>query len=353
MSEEALQLNGNKLIYHTDRLNDWIEGKRINPIYVAFSPSSLCNHSCTFCVYHYKKFEPIYFPLDRFKSLVEELKQAGVRSMFFAGDGEPLLNKNCLEMLRLTKKNGIDVAMNTNGLMANPKYADGLVENLSWIRFSINAGTSETYSKVHRTSPSDFEKVLANVEALVVEKKKRSSKIAIGVQCVLLNENVHEIETLARKVKSIGGDYLAVKPFLKHPKTTWEASLDNKDDVLRDLQNLESLNDDNFMFLLRDGNFQVTERPYKSCLSGEFMIEIDAKGDVYSCGPHIGNDDHRYGNIMRKPFEEMWRSSECIEKIKNIQENLDVSKCMPFCRPDSVNKTLWEIKHPPNHVNFI
>ncbi|WP_127718475.1 radical SAM/SPASM domain-containing protein [Halobacteriovorax sp. HLS] len=349
-----LQLDGNKMLHHLDRVQEWQLGEDIFPIYIAFSPSSLCNHKCNFCVYHYKEFEPIYFPKLQYLSLVDEWKEHRVKSIFFAGDGEPLLNKDSVEMIEYTRASGIDIAMNTNGRLISKSNVKSLVTNLSWIRISLNAGSEDSYGDIHGTSKKDFEVVMNNLQLLVDTKEELKSSITIGVQCVLLDQNKNEIELLAKRLKEIGVSYLSIKPFLKHPGTKFNDVIQDRDKVLARLQKLESLNDDDFMFILRMTNFSNTfKRDYKQCLSGEFMLEIDARGDVYSCGPFIGDKRHCYGNVLADSFETMWNSERKKKVLSYIQNELNVCKCMPFCRPDSVNKFLWELKKPPEHVNFI
>lgn len=349
-----LQLDGNKMLSHLDKVVNWSEDQwGIDPTFIAFSPSSMCNHKCTFCVYHYKEFKPIYFPKDRYFSLVDEWEKMDVKSIFFAGDGDPLLNKDCVEMIRYTKEKGIDIAMNTNARLLNEDKIKSLVKDLSWVRISLNAGTKENYGKIHGTSEKDFDIVLRNIE-LMVKHREKDSDFVIGVQCLLLAENFTEIRDLAKKLKGIGVDYLAIKPFLQHPLIKYSTEIENKEEVLKELKKAESLNDNNFKFVLRETNFKpATKRKYDKCLSGPFMIEIDALGDVYSCGPHIGNKDHLYGNIIDDDFKTMWKSDRRKKVTLDIQNNLDISKCMPFCRPDSVNTFLWEVKNPPMHINFI
>ncbi|MDC1175723.1 radical SAM protein [Bacteriovoracaceae bacterium] len=349
-----LQLDGNKMLKHLDHVTKWNNGELIYPIYIAFSPSSLCNHTCNFCVYHYKKFEPIYFPKDRYFSLVDEWKKLGVKSIFFAGDGEPLLNKGAIEMIAYTRNSGIDISMNTNGIQMTPEKSETLVKSLDWIRISVNGGRN-SYSKVHGTREKDFDRVIDNIVKLVEKKRELGSEIVIGVQCVLLEENKDDIEDLCKLLKKIGVDYFSVKPFLKHPGTEFNSEIKNKNLIIENLLKLERYSDDNFSFLLRENNFKSENfsRPYKKCLSGRFMIEIDARGGVYSCGPYIGEKRHCYGNVLNQSFDEMWKSERCQKVMDYIQNSLDVSKCMPYCRPDSVNSFLWELKNPPQHVNYI
>lgn len=350
-----LQLDGNKLLLHLDRVNAWQRGELISPIYIAFSPTSYCNHHCIFCVYHYKDFKPIFFPLDRYESLTQEWKQQGVRSVFFAGDGDPLLNKNCHEMVEETKKAGIDIALNTNGRLLSDKNIAIFVRDLSFIRLSVNAGTKESYSHIHGCSGNDFEAVMENIRKLVEEKKRTGSQIIIGVQCVLLNQNKKEIHILAEKVKALGVDYIAIKPFLKHPEIKFDDHIEGLPSLLDELNRYgEKISNEKFQFTLRKTLFlEKFERGYKSCLSTDFMIEVDANGDVYSCGPYIGNDLHKLGNIMNQSFQKLWESEEADHVRRHIRNEVDVSKCMPFCRPNSVNESLWQMKNPPSHVNYI
>ena len=141
---------------------------------------------------------------------------------------------------------------------------------------------------------------------------------------------------------------------MQHPGIKFTNSIDNLAEKLKDLNKLTSLNTDEFKFNLRENLFfKDTKRTYCKCLSAPFMIEVDAKGDVYNCGPHLGDKDHCFGNILNQSFKELW-ASEQKKKVQYFIENeVDVNKCMPFCRPDSVNKFLWEIKNPPLHTNFI
>jgi hypothetical protein len=36
-----------------------------------------------------------------------------------------------------------------------------------------------------------------------------------------------------------------------------------------------------------------------------------------------------------------------------VEKKLDVSRCRVNCRMDEINRYLWDLKSPPEHVNFI
>jgi hypothetical protein len=59
------------------------------------------------------------------------------------------------------------------------------------------------------------------------------------------------------------------------------------------------------------------------------------------------------GNIYKNTFKQIWESEKHKKLLRFANEKLDSGKCRVNCRMDEVNRYLWELKHPPAHVNFI
>ena len=47
------RIDSHKLIYHPERVADWMAGNNIYPICMEISPSSSCNHRCQICAFDY------------------------------------------------------------------------------------------------------------------------------------------------------------------------------------------------------------------------------------------------------------------------------------------------------------
>lgn len=362
---KKLTLEGNKLLHHLDRLEPWLEGREIYPLYALVSPSLTCNQSCSFCVYRYlDRRRPRFLEASVLAPVLREMGGCGVRGMLFSGEGEPLLNRECADMVEAAAAAGIDTALNTNGALFSRGVRDRMLPLLTWIRFSVDAGDAATYSLVHGTPKAEFRKVLGIIEAAASEAARLPEPPTLGVQFLLLRENIESLPALAGILASIGVDYLAVKPFLKHPRILANGLSSRREAGIsvypynpyidETLSAAESASTGEFEVMIRREAFRGAEgRSYKTCPGADFLFEIDSAGNLIPCGPLMGEPEFFYGNIHDAGFREIWSGEKCRSLRKRLREEFDVGGCMPGCRNDSVNRFLWGLRHPPSHLNFI
>ena len=95
--------------------------------------------------------------------ILEEAKNEGSVSVGLFATGEPFLNKDLENYIKFAKKIGYEyIFINTNGAAATLKrMQNAIASGLDSIKFSINAGTKETYKKIH--GKDDFERVIKNL----------------------------------------------------------------------------------------------------------------------------------------------------------------------------------------------
>ena len=354
---DKYKIDSHKLIYHVDRVSEWLNSKNIYPIYMELSPIGSCNHRCVFCGLDFMGYKPNKLSLDILKKRLPEFSKNGIKSIMYAGEGEPFLHKNMIDIIHLTKQNNIDVAITTNGSLLKPQTTREILSDCSWIKVSINAGTPETYSKIHRTNASDFNKVIDNLKYAADYRRNNNLKCTLGMQLILLPEVENEIETLAKKAKSIGMDYLVIKPYSQHPQSITDEYKNinyNRYEYLS--QKLDKYNSDDFSVIFRldamdkwDNSF----KGYEKCLGLPFWSYIDAEGNVWGCSMFLNNDKFLYGNINNNTFEEIWSGEKRKKSLEYVKDKHCINKCRINCRMDNINKYLWDLKHPINHVNFI
>lgn len=349
-------IDGHKMHYHPDRVHLWKEGDKsqVFPIYVEISPVGHCNHRCTFCAVDYIGYKVRKIETERFKIIISDMAKHGVKSVMFAGEGEPLLHPDLPEIIKHTKECGIDVAITTNGVALTGKFIEGCLDYITWVKVSCNAGNKEDYARVHQTKEGDWYKVWDNLQRAV----KKGSGCTIGVQALLLPDNAGGIEGLVQKAKEVGLAYTVIKPYSQHKKsitrTYEEVTYDQYVDTLVELEKYSS---PGYQVVARRQSMESwdsKERRYQKCYSTPYMwAYIMATGDVYGCSAYLLDERFKYGNINEATFSEVWLGEKRRKSMEYVENELCIEECRVNCRMNKVNQYLWDLKHKTDHVNFI
>jgi hypothetical protein len=205
----------------------------------------------------------------------------------------PAAQKNKRHVVEATKAAGIDVSFTTDATVVNAEFIDRSLPLTSWMKVSINAGTEETYAKVHRTKEKDFQRVIGNLKQAVAAKRAKNLNCVIGVQALLLPENAHEMEQLAQICRDeAGSDYLVIKPYSQHmfSDTRLYQGIDYSAHMAL-AEQLQKLNTDDFHVVFRENTMKKTTQTddrYSKCNATPFFwAYIMADGDVYGCSAYL------------------------------------------------------------------
>ncbi len=354
---DKYRIDSHKLLYHVPRVNDWLNSKLVYPIYMEVSPSGSCNHRCTFCALDFMGYQKRYLDAAVLIERLSEMGNLGLKSIMYGGEGEPLMHKQIAEIINYTKKSGIDVALTTNAVLLSESLTEEIFGSMDWMKVSIGGATSVTYAKIHRTKPDDFDTVINNLSYAVRIKREKGYKCTLGMQILLLPENRHEIITLAEMARDIGMDYLVVKPYSQHPLSKIERYKDIKyNEYLTLSDSLSKFNTKDFNVIFRIHTMKKWDNSMKNyvrCLALPFWSYIDSGGNVWGCSAYLGDERFLYGSIYENSFKEIWEGGKRRRSLAWVEKELDVKQCRVNCRMDEVNKYLWELKHPPEHANFI
>lgn len=351
---EDIKIDSHKLMYHPWEVSRWLQGENIYPIEMEISPSGSCNHRCTFCAVDYLGYKPVLLDSKMILENITHMQRNGLKSVICSGEGEPLINKNMPDMANQMKTLGVDVAMSSNGVLFSKEIAKDCLSSFTWIRFSIAAIEEELYHTIHRGKRGDLEKVLHNISDAVDLKRKYNGSTTLGVQCLLIPENQHQIIKMAKILEEIGVDYFTIKPYSQHTQSNNHLNF-NYENLLSMEKELKNLQTDQFKIYFRANAMKKvnTEKEYDNCYGLPFMVHIDARGNVWSCINFIGKEEFCYGNLYEESFESIWNS----EKRKNIIQKyaaMNINKvCREACRLDEINEYLCDLRNPGNHVNFI
>lgn len=185
--------------------------RNIDPIpkNILFEPINRCSHRCFFCgvkdmtrVKHMLEYE-----LNC--ALLDQAYDMGVRSAGFYGCGEPLLVPDIHERIAYAVKRGYQYTyITTNGSVRDATVFGRLLDaGIRSIKFSINAGTAESYRKVH--GRDDFDQVMQNIEYLAnMIEQREGEKVLLSVSMVDSVYSGPETDMLRDRIKGFVNDFV-------------------------------------------------------------------------------------------------------------------------------------------------
>lgn len=341
MSEQLRAVfSQNKILKHADKIDNWKKGKLETIVTTEIDLTNDCNSNCPRCAGG--RNNKVYLKTNQVFSLIDQLAEIEVKGITLTGGGEPLLHRNLNKIIEYISQHEIDIGIMTNGLLFRNNAMETILDNCLWCRISLDAGTKEMYQQTHGTAGNSFKKVVNNVRKLTELKKERNSDCTIGVGYLTGEQTIDEIEKFVSLSKSLEVDYCQLRPF----------HYDNSIPIKEHLKKIENLKDDKFNILTSEHKYErigEEKRPYDKCYGCNFVAVVTADYNVTFCCHSRGNSKYTLGNLSKNTFREIWAS----EKRKEVMDSIDVHKCIPFCREDTINKILWDIKQENPHSNFL
>ena len=348
-----IDVDSHKLIYHPERVAQWMNTGDCPPIYVEIGLTNRCNHRCIFCALDWMEKKPVFINADILKERLTEMRQYGLKSVMFAGEGEPLLHPRAAEIIEHAYNTGLDVSLSTNGVFFTPDIAERILPCLSWIRISVDAASPEVHLQIHKGKESDFLTIHSNIVEATRIKNTYQYSVTIGVQLVIIPENVSEIISFTRIFAESGVDNVQIKPYSQHPLSRNRFYLDPQS-LAGIEEEVRSFNQENFQVLFRSGTIDrlLEERNYDTCYGLSFYTLIEADGSVIPCNLFHENREYTHGNIIDHSFTDVWEGLQRKAVLNKLNDE-GIVNCREICRLDPVNRYLHTLKHPHPHVNFI
>lgn len=375
--------DGCKMIYHQDRLEDYLMGYRITPVTIDMGIHKGCNVKCVYCYGVKQGKSAEYIPTDRLLLLAEDARKFSIRSIAIIGDGEPTLNKGLYPFVEALRDSNVDCGVATNGLLLDMSKLRTLTKNATWIRFNISG--VENYDWVMGAPKGSFKKFEEVIQQAVYQGK--TNGCTIGLQMVLIPECFKEVLPLAKKAVEWGVDYLVIKQFSDGGVgMPIHFDMNKYKEVEDDLRHAEELSTKATKVVAKWSAIGDTIRitrdkhwDFDRCTDLPFLFQISGNGECYPCGYHFGNKRYCYGNVNMDRLGSILRSERYWDIIKEVGDTPLEKMCTGQCRHCEPLKFLHELNkiydgdltkalselcggreqyitlmnNPPDHVNFL
>lgn len=286
------------------------------PLSLFIEPTNVCNFRCTPCVHGSENtrndLKPLrHMEMDLFKKLIRELKEwegPRLKLLRLAMLGEPLINRDFCEMVRISKKADVSERVDTfsNGSLLTKEIAGKLVEyEFDIIRFSIYAAENKRHAEVTRSNCS-VEDIRNNIAEL---KKIRDSysKTKPYIFVKMFDTYGPENDTFFDLYKDIADEIGLEKV---HNATKYKGN-DLVKMYYKDTDKEKKANSEYNKSLNKDRI--ACSRPFMSMV-------INNIGDCLMC-THDPSKGTKIGNCYDNTLQELWNGDAMFEFRKMLLEN--------------------------------
>jgi radical SAM protein with 4Fe4S-binding SPASM domain len=290
------------------------------PKYFEVETIRACNAKCTMCTVNQWEGKNGRMSDSLFCKISEEMSHYSdwINSVCLSRNGEPLIDKNITDKIRILKDYGIrDVTFSTNASLLDEYKSIQLIESgLDDIRFSIDGTTKKTFESIRKGL--NFEEVRENCLRFIRLRNERGQTPRIRVRMVLQKGNLHEES--------------AWKEF-------WKARVSENDIVYSKAINSWG----NQLPSYKTAN--VEKYSCTPCISPWSTMIIHFDGKVPLCGCDFNNTIN-LGDVNNYSIKEIWQS-ENFNKIREMHSSgkrNDIPLC-PGCN-------VWDIEEKKVYKNI-
>lgn len=226
------------------------------PISINLDLTTACNFQCPHCIDGEILNTGKMLDLNYTKALISDWAKRGLKSVILIGGGEPVLYPHFEEVVKFLKGLPLQVGIASNG--TNIKKIENICDLLGskdWVRLSLDAGTDETFLKIHRPRVGT---TLNEIMSAVKRMRQKNNKFQMGysflligdnkkVNGVVLAKNIQEIVPAAKLAKENGFDYLSLKPFIS-PEGARATTISQKNlqEIKAEIKKAKELEDESF-----------------------------------------------------------------------------------------------------------
>jgi AdoMet-dependent heme synthase len=284
------------------------------PLSVHLDVTYRCNERCEHCYLEHDDLGEM--STSEMRGLLRQLEQSGVFFLTISG-GEPLVRRDCFEILAMARSLGFNVKLKTNAILVKEQQARRLHSlGVEQVQVSVYSHRPEVHDAITKV-PGSLVRTVAGVRLL------RSHGVKVTLANVLMKSNfadAREVRTLARE---LGAHYTldpTITPMLNGDRSILRLGLasDEVSSLFRD----SHLVGDVQAFCAPPLPIDDEVREGFPCSAGHTACYVSPYGDVYPCVQF----PLPCGNVRKEAFLHIWRNSSQLREVRSIRGK-DLSTC--------------------------
>lgn len=299
-----------KLYYDKDFYKDHSIDNVISfPKMLLIQASSSCNFKCIQCFREImvprRKISGLgegYISLELIEKISDECKdKKDFIGIHFALYGEPLLNPNLVDIVKVIKSRNLKCQIVTNGYFLNEKMINNLIDaRLDKIKVSFQGTNKERYEFWRNNEHYDL--IVKHIKMLVKIRDQKGSDLFIQVGTSSADDTEDELNDFVAYWGNIVDhaywNYTSLLHIADNPK----------------LKEIEIL--------------RQSERRTEQCWDPFLRMSVPWNGKVGRC---VEDEENYVGDLNHQTIDEVWNGEEFMSVRKTLVEKGNVFDCCRYC----------------------
>jgi radical SAM protein with 4Fe4S-binding SPASM domain len=276
------------------------------PLSVHLDLTWRCNERCIHCYLdHDGKGE---MTTAEIKDVIRQLAECGTFFLSISG-GEPLLRRDCFEILEYARALRLNVKLKTNAVMIGPKEAARIKQlGIEQVQVSVYSHLAEVHDAITKL-PGSFGRTIDAIRHL------KANGVKVSITNILMTHNSGHGKAVKQLADELGVGFVVdptISPKLNGDRSIMSLGVSGKE--LEEVFHTEEFvgNVDEFCSPVSTVDDDVLEG--YSCSAGHTLAYISPFGDVYPCVQFPMS----CGSVRKHSFSEIWRHSPALTELRSV-----------------------------------
>jgi MoaA/NifB/PqqE/SkfB family radical SAM enzyme len=278
------------------------------PLYVSWNYTYACNFNCSHC-YSRAAAYPRELPTSGFREIARQIVDANTFKVGLGG-GEPLIRKDCYEILGILGEGGVDTNVTTNGWFVDILRCERLLKvGLGTLYVSLDSPDAEIHDRFRRKPGS---------HAAVIRCLHVAHQVGLSVKLssVITQINVTELRrfvALAEEMQLAGIEFKRFRASGNGVSNMHAYSLRGEQEQLLHAQ-IERFKHESGLDIALIYGAEAGPSGDSGCPCGSKSICIRPNGDVSPCA----YGEAVIGNLTATTLTDLWRNSPELKLMREI-----------------------------------
>jgi AdoMet-dependent heme synthase len=245
---------------------------------------------------------------DEIKDVIRQLADCGTFFLSISG-GEPLLRRDCFEILEYARSLRFNVKLKTNAVMIGPKEAARLRKlGIEQVQISVYSHRPEVHDAITKL-PGSLRRTTEAIRHL------KANNIKVSLTDVLMKYNHRDAKAVKKMAQELGVNFVidpTITPMLSGDRSILSLGITHAE--LEELMHTEEFVGDVGEFCSPVSTVGDDILDGYSCSAGHTLAYISPFGDVYPCVQF----PMPCGSVRKQSFREIWFDSPAFAELRSV-----------------------------------